>query len=540
MILFLIVLHISFLLSTVTDIEGNIYETIYIGEQHWMKENLKTTIYNDGYDINFITDDDFSSEGLWYNLDSGAYAEYDNDYYNVQEYGRLYNWFAVNDDRGICPLGWHVPSEDDINQLMFYLQGTQVAGGKMKEIGYEHWEYPNAGATNSSDFTALPGGFKSAYGSYIEEGLGAHFWLSEDSDDLASRISIWFDSAVVLYSEVDKHNGFSVRCIEDPNIEGCMDSEACNFNPEAMNDNGSCYYPEFNYNCNGDCTVEVDCLGVCGGDAIVDVCGVCNGGNTFCSEEGCTDPLASNYQPFHIYDDGSCINSPVNAEDFTYYGSFGGSMYYLSKTSNLWHYAKNICEDSGGHLATVTSHEENMYLANINFECTDCISSFSTSLWLGGVYDEYWTWLNGEEFNYNNWQIGEGDDGILNRAIVMNYAYGIYLDHELGQWSDDTRNQFVMYVLEIESECIDVDEDDICDDVDECVGYYDECGYCNGDGLDCQISGDLNFDGDINVVDVVLLVNLILVLDYNHLGDINNDGLINVVDVVLLVSNIIN
>ena len=124
--------------STVTDIDGNVYQTVTIGTQEWMAENLKVTHYRNGDPIQLVTDD-----SSWSNLSTGAYCDYDNDGDNVAVYGRLYNWFAVNDSRAIAPAGWHVATAADWQTLIDILGGDAVAGGKMKEAGTAHWLAPN-------------------------------------------------------------------------------------------------------------------------------------------------------------------------------------------------------------------------------------------------------------------------------------------------------------------------------------------------------------------------------------------------------------
>ncbi len=143
--------------SGVTDIDNNHYEAVRIGSQLWMAENLKTTRYNDGTPIPLVTD---SLE--WDNLVTPAYCWYRNDPVTYGEtYGALYNLHVVS--TGIlCPSGWHVPSDAEWTVLSDYLGGESVAGGKLKEAGTTHWYTPNAGATNETGFTALPGGIREA------------------------------------------------------------------------------------------------------------------------------------------------------------------------------------------------------------------------------------------------------------------------------------------------------------------------------------------------------------------------------------------
>jgi uncharacterized protein (TIGR02145 family) len=159
--------------GTVTDIDGNVYETIQIGTQWWIKENLRTTHFRNGDPIPLVTDDT-----AWAGLSTPAYCEYGNDPANVTDYGRLYNWYAVADSRYIAPQGWHVATDEEWKQLEMYLGMSQseanltgirgtVEGGKLKEAGTVHWQSPNTGATNESGFTALPGGYRFIFGSFL-------------------------------------------------------------------------------------------------------------------------------------------------------------------------------------------------------------------------------------------------------------------------------------------------------------------------------------------------------------------------------------
>tara|TARA_Y100000310_G_scaffold249794_1_gene255930 strand:- start:15 stop:1244 length:1230 start_codon:yes stop_codon:yes gene_type:complete len=196
----------------VTDIDGNSYKTIRIGNQVWMAENLKVTHYRNG---------DAIPTGLsnsdWSNLSTGAYAVYDGDESNVATYGYLYNWYAVDDSRNIAPEGWHVPTDEEWTTLIDYLGGNSVAGGKMKETGTAHWESPNTGVTNESGFTALPGGYRyGGNGYYGYMGSYGYYWSSTES----SSNHAWYRYLHYYTSEVyrdfnNKKSGFSVRCVRD-------------------------------------------------------------------------------------------------------------------------------------------------------------------------------------------------------------------------------------------------------------------------------------------------------------------------------------
>jgi len=196
--------------DTITDIDGNVYRTVRIGNQVWMAENLKTTRFNDGTPIPQVTDD-----SVWDGLETPGYCWYNNDVSNKVTYGGMYNWYAVNTGR-LAPVGWHVPTKGEWLTLINYLGGEDVAGGKLKEIGTSHWASPNACATDENGFTALPSGYRGGGGMFWHLG-GACFWWSvtEESAEKAWRCSInYSDSYVDVDSQYFTH-GWSVRCVKD-------------------------------------------------------------------------------------------------------------------------------------------------------------------------------------------------------------------------------------------------------------------------------------------------------------------------------------
>jgi uncharacterized protein (TIGR02145 family) len=206
--------EVSFKTSTVieTDIDGNVYYGIQIGTQLWMRENLKTTKYNDGTNISLVADNT-----AWSDLTTPGYCWYGNDaatYKNV--YGALYNWYAVGTST-LCPTGWHVPSDADWTILTTYLGGENAAGGKLKETSYVHWQTPNAGATNESGFAALPGGYREYSGSFASIGYNGLWWSSTEYN----TTNAWYRSLGSEFNMVVRQNdrsmktGFSVRCIKD-------------------------------------------------------------------------------------------------------------------------------------------------------------------------------------------------------------------------------------------------------------------------------------------------------------------------------------
>ena len=202
--------------SECCDCDGNVYETVQIGEQLWMAENLKTTHYNDGSEITHITNNED-----WGSFDEGQYGVYNNYSTNADIYGNLYNFAVVDDSRGVCPEGFHVPSDAEYIVLTDYLGGTSVAGGKMKESGHEHWNYYNdqitSEASNESGFTGLPAGDRYDYnGSYNYVGIFGYFWSSsETSSSNAWYRKLDYNSSNVYRYAAYKQNGFSIRCLGD-------------------------------------------------------------------------------------------------------------------------------------------------------------------------------------------------------------------------------------------------------------------------------------------------------------------------------------
>jgi len=221
-----LILLLSFTFSTVTDIDGNVYQTIQIGDQLWMAENLKVTHYNNGDSIIYIT-----SEEHWGSMNQGQYAIYNDESINSNIYGNLYNWAVIGDIRGICPIGWHVPSDDEFTVLTDFLGGESVAGGKMKESGLEHWAYYSdqisLEATNESGFTGLPGGHRNTNtGDYIYMGFYGYFWSStENGSELAWRRYLFHYSSGIARDTFGKPNGFAIRCIADDYILGDINED---------------------------------------------------------------------------------------------------------------------------------------------------------------------------------------------------------------------------------------------------------------------------------------------------------------------------
>lgn len=197
--------------ETVTDIDGNVYHVVKIGSQDWLVENLKVTHYRNGEAIPNIADN-----AAWEASLTGAYCDYNNNTGISNTYGRLYNWYAVDDNRNIAPGGWHVATDADWTVLADFLGGEAVAGGKLKETGTTHWNSPNSGATNSSGFKALPGGHREFGGTFDYIGNAAEFWTATESSEQEAWCKWLNFGATDVYSIVNLKNfGYSVRCVRD-------------------------------------------------------------------------------------------------------------------------------------------------------------------------------------------------------------------------------------------------------------------------------------------------------------------------------------
>jgi uncharacterized protein (TIGR02145 family) len=175
--------------STITDIDGNLYDIVTIGNQCWTKQNLRVTKYTDGTLIPLdVTGDNRGESTIWQNLYKGAYTIYGKQTssgQNAIDYGFLYNWYAVKGVvtpgsttyKNLCPTGYHVPTDNEWGVLLSYLNPD--SGGKLKSTTL--WDSPNTGANNSSGFSALPGGFRDIDGAFLQKGIRASFWTSTDS-----------------------------------------------------------------------------------------------------------------------------------------------------------------------------------------------------------------------------------------------------------------------------------------------------------------------------------------------------------------------
>jgi uncharacterized protein (TIGR02145 family) len=213
LVMLLVVATVACWGQTVTDYDGNVYNTVTIGGQTWMKENLKVTHFSDGIPIPTTLSPaatDSTSLFQW---------AYNDDTANISTYGRLYTWFAVVNWQNVCPLGWHVPDTADWMTLTNFLGGDSIAGGKMKEVGLAHWITSDTAVDNSSLFTGLPGGFRGNPSGYNQLGALANFWSSTPFGISSFQRGVCYNlHANHLYfaqSVAVANCGLSVRCIKD-------------------------------------------------------------------------------------------------------------------------------------------------------------------------------------------------------------------------------------------------------------------------------------------------------------------------------------
>ncbi len=240
LLLITVMTSVSDLRAAEKDIDGHTINTVSIGGQVWMQENLDVSRYRNGETIRYAatTQDwlDAAASG------EGAWSYYKNDAANNGKYGRLYNWYAVHDPRGLAPKGWHIPTTQEFKKLSKALGGVYVAGGKMKSTGPSLWRSPNFAADNSgqpsvcvpdgnvlssvcrpnftadnsSRFSGMPGGMRGTDGGFFFMGENAFFWSSSESTPTIS----WYGALsyhLPTFVQGTEHNadGMSVRCIKN-------------------------------------------------------------------------------------------------------------------------------------------------------------------------------------------------------------------------------------------------------------------------------------------------------------------------------------
>lgn len=199
--------------ATVNDVDLNVYNVIEIGNQLWLKQNLKTTKYSNGdlIETTTLTNIDVEEEPKyqWPAMIDESY---------VETYGRLYTWYAAVDSRGLCPTGWHLPSDSEWDELTNFLGGENVAGGKLKSI--ENWNTPNNGATDEVGFSSVGSGYRIFTGdpTYIAFGVNGLMWSSDEGNQYYGKNRVTVNTQLQVYnSSSHKKSALTVRCIKDEN-----------------------------------------------------------------------------------------------------------------------------------------------------------------------------------------------------------------------------------------------------------------------------------------------------------------------------------
>jgi uncharacterized protein (TIGR02145 family) len=201
--------------ETLTDIDGSVYNLVTIGTQTWMSENLKTTRYSNGDSIGTTTP--YTLDIISESTPKYQWSFNGNDD-NIAVYGRLYTWYAVTDNRNVCPTGWHVPAAAEWDILISFLgDWYEVAGGKLKEVGAIHWNSSEFVGTNESGFTGLPGGQRSYSNDFEDFGYYGYWWSTTvaDPDIYAIGKRLEYASNSVITALTMKYSGYSVRCLKN-------------------------------------------------------------------------------------------------------------------------------------------------------------------------------------------------------------------------------------------------------------------------------------------------------------------------------------
>ncbi len=341
--------------GSITDREGNVYKTIVIGSQEWMAENLNVSTYQNGDEIaTNLTSEEWSNA---INTQLGTWTYYYDDDSYACPYGKLYNWFACVDSRELCPIGWHVPTDQEWSTLINFLDSDSdggnffnTAGIQMKssgtiEEGTGYWYSSDISSSNSCGFSGLPGSFRSnngflpASGCCIDIGYLGQWWSSSEMYSyFAWTRSLALNDDGAYRSGNFCLDAYSVRCLRDSCyscniIQGCTNSAACNYYPDALLDNGSCYFIGDACDDNNSATFgdlwRADCVceGVLGNSETIHSCGYENVHNPNLNYGNLIDQDGNSYKTIVIgsqewmaenlattrYSNGDLISSSLSA-----------------------------------------------------------------------------------------------------------------------------------------------------------------------------------------------------------------------------------
>ncbi|MGB1364686.1 MAG: fibrobacter succinogenes major paralogous domain-containing protein [Flavobacteriales bacterium] len=366
------------------------YGLVAIGNQCWFQDNLATQAYRNGDTIPNVADGT-----AWNTASAGAMCFYDNDQENVESFGALYNWLVSNDDRGVCPADWHVPSESDWTILADYVGGEDVAGRELKQAGTGVWEFPNAGTQNLFGFTALPGGER-GYGAlgFVDQGFKGHFWSSTSNGPVGISVSLLHDEDALFIAPKSLTRGLSVRCLMDDPTFGCTDVNFMEYDPDANVNDGSCATP---------------------------------------SSPGCIDDGFLEYDPTANVDDGSCLTL-LNCEPGDVVEFNGHAYEVIALGENCW-FKENL---RATHYANGDSIIQ--ILDPIEWENTTIYESPGWCYFqndpgldsLGLIYNFYAV-DDARNICPNNWHVSSDEDWIALEAHLGMPAYDLYINGWRGE-----------------------------------------------------------------------------------------------------------
>jgi uncharacterized protein (TIGR02145 family) len=205
---------IQVIAQSISDVDGNLYTSVKINQQTWLGQNLNVSHFRNGDPIPQVSsDEEWEKAGA---EQKPVWCHYENSDEHGKTYGKLYNWYAVHDERGLAPKGYHIPTDQDWNALSVYLGGGEKAGGKLKEKGTAHWKSPNSDATNSSGWNGLPGGLNYSFGTFVDVENTGYWWTSVENGEVTANVySLSFKNSTLADLFLNKGVGLSVRCIRD-------------------------------------------------------------------------------------------------------------------------------------------------------------------------------------------------------------------------------------------------------------------------------------------------------------------------------------
>ncbi|MEC8597643.1 MAG: FISUMP domain-containing protein [Bacteroidota bacterium] len=301
--------------GTSVNFDGYDYETVQIGDQCWFAENLRTTVYADGTAIPEVTD-----QGTWNWLSSGARCDYNHNASNAAFYGRLYNWYAADDPRGLCPSGWHVPSDEEWTNLENYITSQNFNGTEGTALKATSGWIAGGNGTDDFGFSALPGGRRWTGLGFIDAGEAGNWWSTTISgvpptmpDTYLIKMRALNTNSILYEADLVARIGMSVRCLGDADQtepQGCTDPGYIEYDASATTDDGSC------------ATLVVEGCTDSGYTEYDPSANVDDGSCATLVVEGCTDSDYTEYDPSANVDDGSCATLVVEGctdADYTEY-----------------------------------------------------------------------------------------------------------------------------------------------------------------------------------------------------------------------------